>query len=173
MKIKEKTTKLDPIGQEIDSLVLFYSKKLTHNLLKVYNVKSFGIIEVFFSGKSKKIPFPSNFNFLEVDKINLSQNNLKDLKNFNIFSNLVELNLSNNSIKPQNISELPISIKRLNLSKNQIMTINYVKNNSQASIFKEFLNLEEIDLSFNNLDKIPEKTFGENTKLQVFQKLKI
>lgn len=130
-------------------------------------MKPFGNIEAFFVGRGKKIPFPSNFNFLEVDKINLSQNNLKDLKNFNIFSNLVEINLSNNNIKPQNISELPFNIKKLNLSKNQIMTVNYVKNNNQVSIFKEMVNLEEIDLSFNNLDKIPEKTFSENTKLQV------
>jgi len=108
-----------------------------------------------------------NFSFKELEEINLFQNSLKELKLFNHFEKLTTLNLSANKIKPQSLLDLPSSIKSLNISKNQIRSMTFNKNNTQIPILKTLINLEVIDVSFNNLEKIEEKCFDCNTSLQV------
>jgi len=101
----------------------------------------------------------------EIEEFNLNQNHLIDLKNFKYFSGLIVLSLSSNKIKPQTLLELPPSLKKLEIKNNQIRSLTIL--NGTYSILQSLINLEELDISFNNIEKINERTFSSNLNLRV------
>ena len=86
--------------------------------------------------------------------IDLSYNFIKDLKDLKKFSKLLSLNMASNKIIMKTILDMPISLKKLNISDNQINCLSIKNNGSFISYFQSLVNLEELDLSFNNLEKI-------------------
>ena len=92
---------------------------------------------------------------------------MKDLKNFKYFHNLLILSLSLNKLRPQTLLDLPSSIQKLDISHNQIHSLSTTNGNIFISVLQNLVNLEEIDISFNNIDKLDERTFNLNFKFKV------
>lgn len=118
--------------------------------------------------RTKKISIFSNLQMSEIEMIDLSYNFIKDLKDLKKFSKLLSLNMASNKIIMKTILDMPISLKKLNISDNQINCLSIKNNGSFTSYFQSLVNLEELDLSFNNLEKIDERVFSTNLKLRVF-----
>ena len=102
----------------------------------------------------------------EIEELNLNQNHLIDLKNLKYFSGLLVLSLSSNKVRPQTLLELPPSLQKLEIKNNQIHSLT-IMNGTNVSILQSLINLEELDISFNNIEKINERTFSSNLKLRV------
>lgn len=127
--------------------------------------------ELFFIAKKIKIPFPTSFQLNDLEKLSLNHNKLKELKYFMFFANLQILNLSQNNIKIQSLLDLPVSIQNLDISYNQINSLSFISGNMQISAFNLLINLKEINISFNNIEKIDEKIFISNILLNVNKKI--
>ena len=82
-------------------------------------------------------------NSTDYNIIYLNNNKIQEIKNLSNFNNLFELYLQNNKIRMINF--LPLSLKKLDLS------FNYISNLDE--LYKN-VNLEYINLEFNNIDSI-------------------
>ena len=162
---------LDLFGNSIDEIPdwLFGLKKLEHFSLRNNAIKQFPSIV---------------FTLENLKYLNLSDNRINEIdsQGFNNLMNIEKVDLSFNSIEKIFSSEINYSkCENLNLKGNKLVEfphpIKYVKTLNQLNLsennisslldetFSELENLEELDLSFNNLTYLP-SSLGNLTKLK-------
>ena len=113
-----------------------YSRNYKNNILYLNN-KNFSSIPNIYDENNN---FDENNNY---NIIYLNSNKITEIKNLSNLTNLFELYLQNNKI--QLLVLFPLTLKKLDLSYNYISNINDIGKN---------VNLEWINLDFNNINKI-------------------
>ena len=128
-------------------------------------IKIYRIISSIITTNLTENYFPNNFEYNELEEIELSSNQINSL-NAHTFRYLKQfqgqLNLSNNQIKYLD----PYSLTHLSLIKNLSLARNLIKDLTSQH-FQELNQLNQLDLSFNQIYELNNNTFEYLVNLQI------
>lgn len=147
-KLNSSNNEISLIQNTIYELKNLEKLKLNNNKLTAFSVQLQKIQELDLSNNDLTI-FPENIhNWLELSSLILSYNQIKDIPNITMATNLKVLTLDHNRIKEFDFKNISTKLETLSLQNNEIVHV-------VAQNIDKTYNLTFLDLHENQLEKIP------------------